>query len=355
MADQAAERTEQPTPRKLQRAKERGQVPRSQELGSVISIATLIITIALLSSYLSTWFADLIKGGLTGPTDPFTSIKAFSSFMNGQLMDAMIVVSPIIGALIVASIAGGVAVGGYTFSAESIKLKWDSLNPAKNIGNLLSTRSIVKLFISVAKLILVSLVVRFYLEDKLETLAVLRWAWSAEILAGIAKIVFGVSIRICAVLLAIALADIFYQKWKFTQEMRMSHQEVRQEHKDIEGSPELKGRIRKMQVQIATRQLQNTVPKANVVLVNPTHYAVAIQYDNTTMEAPAVVAKGADHMADRIREIARGHGIPIVRRPELTRTLFATVEPGQPIPQDLYTAIAEVLAMLYRLRQNRKK
>jgi flagellar biosynthesis protein FlhB len=354
MADQAAEKTEQPTPRKLQRSKERGQVPRSQELGSVISIAALVVTIALLSSTLTDWFANLIKDGLTGPTDPFIGVQAFSTFMNGKLLNAMIAISPIIGALTVASIAGSIAVGGYTFSAESIKLKWDSLNPAKNMGNLFSISSIVKLIISIAKLILVSLVVWFYLKDKLETLAVLRWAWSAEILAGIAKIVFGVSIRICAILLAIALVDIFYQKWKFTKDLRMSHQEIRQEHKDVEGSPELKSRIRQMQVQIATRQLQSTVPKADVVLVNPTHYAVAIQYDNSSMEAPAVVAKGADQMANKIREIARAHGVPIVRRPELTRTLFATVDPGHPIPQDLYMAIAEVLAMLHRLRQQRK-
>ncbi len=355
MADQAAEKTEQPTSRKLQRSKDRGQVPRSQELGSVISIAAFVITIALLASHLSDWFADLIKDGLTGKTAPFAGIRAFSTFMNGKLIDAMIVISPITGALIAASIAGSVAVGGYTFSTESIKFKWDSLNPAKNMENLFSSRSIVKLVISVAKLILVSLVVWFYLRDKLETLAVLRWAWSTQILAEIAKMVFGVCIRICAVLLVIALVDIFYQKWKFTQDLRMSHQEVRQEHKDIEGSPELKARIRQMQIQIATRQLQDTVPKANVVLVNPTHYAVAIQYDNATMEAPSVVAKGADHMADKIREIARAHGVPIVRRPELTRTLFATVEPGHTIPQDLYMAIAEVLAMLHRLRQQRKK
>jgi flagellar biosynthetic protein FlhB len=355
MADQAAEKTEQPTARKLQRSKEKGQVPRSQELGSVISITALVVTIALLASTLSNWFANLIKDGLTGPTDPFTSIRAFSTFMNGELIDAMIVISPIIGALLVASITGSIAVGGYTFSTESLELKWDSLNPAKNVANLFSSSSIVKLVISIAKLSLVSLVVWFYLKDKIETMAVLRWAWSAQILAGIAKMVFGVTIRICAVLLIIALADIFYQKWKFTRDMRMTHQEVRQEHKDVEGSPELKGRIRQMQVQIATRQMNKTVPKANVVLVNPTHYAVAIQYDNQTMDAPVVVAKGADHMADKIREIARGHGVPIVRRPELTRTLFATVEPGHAIPQDLYMAIAEVLAMLHRLRQQRKK
>ena len=355
MPDQAAERTEQPTPRKLQRARERGQVPRSQELGSVISIATLVITMALLSSYLANWFADLIKDGLTAPTSPFGGIRAFSTYMNGKLLDATIVISPIVGALTVASVLGSIAVGGYTFSTESLKFKWDSINPAKNLENLFSSRSVVKLLTSVAKLILVSLVVWFYLKDKLDTLAVLRWAWSTQILAGIAKIVFAVSIRICAVLLAIALVDILYQKWKFTQDMRMSHQEIRQEHKDVEGSPELKARIRRLQMQIATRQLQDAVPKANVVLVNPTHYAVAIQYDNQTMEAPTVVAKGADHMAEKIREIARAHGVPIVRRPELTRTLFATVEPGQSIPQELYMAIAEVLAMLHRLRQQRKK
>jgi flagellar biosynthetic protein FlhB len=160
-------------------------------------------------------------------------------------------------------------------------------------------------------------------------------------------------IRICIALVVIAIADAFYQKWKYIKELKMTRQELKEERKDTEGSPEVKGRIRKVQLGMAMKRMLQEVPKASVVLVNPTHVAVALRYEAKTMEAPVMVAKGADHLAEKIREIARAYGVPIVRRPELARTIYSTVQPGNVIPQTLYAAVAEVLAMIYRLR-NRK-
>jgi len=203
------------------------------------------------------------------------------------------------------------------------------------------------------KLFFVSLIVWFYLRSRLNTLAGLRWVWSAQMLDVIARIALGLLIRICVALLVIAVADAFYQKWKYTQELKMTRQEVKQERKETEGSPEVKGRIRRMQIERATRRMMEDVPKASVVLVNPTHVAVALRYDAKTTDAPVVVAKGADHMAEKIREIARAYGVPIIRRPELARTIYASVKPGNPIPENLYVAVAEVLAMIYRLRRRK--
>ena len=160
-------------------------------------------------------------------------------------------------------------------------------------------------------------------------------------------------IRICVVLMIIAAAEVFFQKWKYNEDMKMTKEEVKQERKDTDGSPELKGRIRRVQVEMSQNRMLQEIPKADVVIVNPTHVAVVLKYDPAAMNAPVMVAKGADHIAGKIREIARAYGVPIVRKPELARTIFSTVKEGHPVPGALYTAVAEVLAMVYRLRRNR--
>ena len=146
----------------------------------------------------------------------------------------------------------------------------------------------------------------------------------------------------------------FCQKWQYLQDMKMTKQEVKQERKSTDGSPEIKARIRRIQLEMSMKRLAQEVPKANVILVNPTHVAVALRYDAKTMEAPVLLAKGADHVAQKIMEIGRSYGVPIVRRPEVARAIFASVKPGQPIPESLYMAVAEVLALIYRLRQKKR-
>jgi flagellar biosynthetic protein FlhB len=169
-------------------------------------------------------------------------------------------------------------------------------------------------------------------------------------MTAIGRTILGLMIRVGIGLLVIAIADVFYQKWKYIQDLKMTRQEVKQERRDTEGSPEVKGRIRKIQFEMAVRRISAEVPKATVVLVNPKHVAVALHYEAKTMEAPIVVAKG---LAEKIREIARAYGVPIVRRPELARTIYSTIKPGGAIPETLYVAVAEVLAMIYRLRHSK--
>ncbi len=219
----------------------------------------------------------------------------------------------------------------------------------------MNSKAIVKLVLSLAKMGLIFLVAWLYLRSKTDEMTALRWAWTPQILATICQTIFGFTLRVTLVLLILAIIDAIYQKWKYTQDLRMSHQDIKQEHKDMEGSPETKGRLRKIRMDRVMQRLAESVPKADVVLVNPTHYAVAIQYEAGTMDSPVVVAKGTDDIAEKIREIARAHGVPIVRRPDLTRTLFSTVESGKTIPQELFMAVAEILALIYRLRQQRNK
>ena len=349
----AAERTEQPTHRRLRKARKKGRVPQSQEVTSIVTLLVLVAMVALLAPNLLQWFTIQIRQGMLCENSIFTDSKSFLDFIGRKTIDSILIICPILAALFAGSVIAGIAISGLNFAPEAINLKFNQLNPIAGLGKLVNARSLVKLLASILKLFCISLIVWFYLQDKLDVLAGLRWAWSGQILAVIAKIILGLMIRVGIALAIIAIADAFYQKWKYTKELKMTRQEVKEERKDIEGSPETKGRIRKIQLGMAMKRMLQEVPKASVVLVNPAHVAVALRYEAKTMEAPVMVAKGADHLAEKIREIARAYGVPIVRRPELARTIYSTVEPGNPIPESLYVAVAEVLAMIYRLRRRK--
>ncbi len=350
----AAEKTEQPTPRKLQKARGEGQTPQSQDMISAVTLMVLLLSIAFTGPSLFQWFKSKVTLGMSAQAGVFADSQAFITYLQARMIEAITVTLPILVALCVSVVLTSISIGGATLSASAIQFKLDSLNPATAVGKLFNTRSAVRLITSIFKLFLVSLIVWFYLRDKTEMLATLRWAWSIQIIGAIAKITFGLGIRVGVGVLIIGLADAYYQKWQYTQDMKMTRQEVKQERKDTDGSPELKSKIRRMQMEMSMKRLAQEVPKANVILVNPTHFAVALRYEAKTMDAPILLAKGADHQAQKIIQIARSYGIPIVRRPEVTRAIYASVKPGQPIPESLYMAVAEVLAMLFRLRQKRK-
>jgi flagellar biosynthetic protein FlhB len=351
----AAERTEQPTPRRLQKARESGQVPQSQELASAITLVVLLLATALLGPALFRWCQQkLIVGLSTSPDAAFADARTFLKFLNANTLDSIVATLPILAALAAAGILASAAVGGLTFSPQALRLKWNAINPAVAVQSLLDKRALVRLLASVLKLFFVGLIVWLYLRDKLEALAALRWAWSAEIISTTARIILGLGLRVGIAIMLIGLGDALYQRWQHIQELKMTRQEVKQEHKDLEGSPEIKARIRRLQVEMSMRRLMREVPKASVILVNPTHVAVALRYEAKTMEAPVLLAKGADLMAERIVKIGRSYGIPIVRRPAVARAIYATVKPGRAIPEALYMAVAEVLAMIYRLRQKKR-
>jgi flagellar biosynthesis protein FlhB len=356
MADaSAAEKTEQPTAKRLQEARSKGNVPQIQELVSVVTLLALIVAIALSSEHLAGWATSLVREGMSCRTQMFSSPDAFISFLNTKIIDSIIISMPIFAAMIACVAFVSLVLIGPNFASGAIQLKLDAINPASGIQQLFNMKSLVTLMVSIIKLILISIIVWVYLSDKIDTIMKLRWAWSTQIITTTGDMIFGVCIRVCIAILVLAIAETFYQKWQYTENLKMTKQEVKQELKDTEGSPEIKGRIRKIQLQMSMKRMLQEVPKAKVVLVNPTHFAVAIKYDQKTMIAPMVVAKGADHMAEKIMEVARAYGVPIVRRPELTRMIFATVPIDKPIPQELYVAVAEVMAMLHRLRQKRRK
>jgi flagellar biosynthetic protein FlhB len=353
MPETAADKTEQPTPRRLQKAREQGQVPESMEFSSVVTLVAMVAAVALMGPNLLNWTTNELRQGFNANNDVFTNTQSFMAFVSTRLTGALLITAPILAALLVAGIAGGVFVSGPNFSAKAIQFKLNAINPVAGLGKLFNAKSFVKLICSICKIVFVGLVVCFYVRGKIEELAALRWEWSTQILVSMSQLILGMMIRVCIALLVIALADLAWQKWKYIEDLKMTKQEVKDERKETEGSPEIKARIRRIQFETALKRIVQEVPKASVVLVNPTHYAVAIRYESKIMDCPVLLAKGVDYMAEKIREVARAYGVPILRRPELTRTIYNTLKPGQPIPQELYLAVAEILALVYRLKRNR--
>jgi len=349
----ATEKTEQPTEKQLSRAREEGKVPQSQEMMSAVSILVLVTIVAVLAPSLMRWFVIQMREGMSCQMGVFASNKAFVTFLNTKITDSILVIWPIFAALCAGAIVTGVSIGGINWAPGAIKLRFNLINPTAGLGRLISGKTMVHLLTSTLKLSFVSIILWQYLRKRLDMLAPLRWAWSAQILAAISRIILGLMIRVCIALLIIGIADTLYRKWKYIQELKMTRQEIKEERKQTEGSPEVKRRVRTIQFQMSMKRMLKEVPKANVVLVNPTHIAVALRYEAKTMEAPVMVAKGADHLAEKIREIARAYGVPIVRRPELARTIYSTVELGSVVPETLYVAVAEVLAMIHRLRHRK--
>ncbi len=356
MADKpAAEKTEQPTSRRLNKAREEGRVPQSQELASALTLTGLFLVLRLFGPSLLRWCERRIEAGLSAsPAGAFSDTEAFLHLMHRNIIDVIVVLLPILAILSVTGVLATFFVGGVTFTPGALRLRWDAINPVTALGKLFNKRAIVHVLLSILKLTLVSLIAWVYLRDKLEAIAIIRWTWSTQIIVATARLILGLVLRVGLAILILGIVDAVYQKWQHIQELKMTRQEVKQEHKDVDGSPEVKARIRRLQMEMSMRRLRLDVPKANVILVNPTHVAVALRYDARTMEAPILLAKGADHMAEQIVRIGRSYGIPIVQRPPLARAIFAGVKPGQPIPEGLYMAVAEVLAMIYRLRQKRR-
>lgn len=352
----AAEKTEQPTPRKLKKAREKGQLPRSEELPSAGCIVALLLGLVLTGPGILLWMTQQMRHAMTVDNSVFTDSGHFMEFIGSRILQMIGAVGPLFLILSVVSILACVIITGFNYSTQALSPKWEALNPVEGAKKLVDLKSLVRLAISVAKLLVISVIVYFFVRDKMEEMSALRWAGSVESLVeSIAQLSMGIMIRICVALVPIAAVDAIYQRYKYMQDLKMTKQEVREEHRDTDGSPEVRSRIRRLQMEMASKRMLQEVPKADVVLTNPTHVAVALKYAPGQMSSPVVVAKGADLMAARVREIAKNHDVPIIRRPELARTLYATVEPGQPIPQNLFVAVAEVLALIYKMRGKNRR
>ncbi len=343
------ERTEQATPKREQDAREKGQVPRSRELNTVAALLAAAAALIIMGESLTRSLAAQMQRGLSLSREQVMDTTALPARFLEAVVEAMLTLMPFFALMVVVAIAAAAALGGWAFSA--ISFKWDKLDPIKGMGRVFAWRGLVEMLKGMAKFLLVALAALLLLKMLGQQFLGLGRESLPQGLAHVGDLLSWAFLVLSATLLLVVLIDVPFQLWDHQRQMRMTKQEVRDEHKQTEGSPEVKGRIRRMQMEIAQRRMMAEVPKADVVVTNPTHYAVALRYDQARGDAPVVVAKGTDLVALKIRTVAQENDVPVLEAAPLARALYHSTELDQPIPVGLYRAVAMVLAYVYHLRQ----
>lgn len=352
MADKpASDRTEKATPERIKRAREEGQIPQAVELASAFVLVVLLITLAITGPRIFAWFTCLVQDGLTFRYRVTMDADGFSRLLGSVGAQTLGVISPLLIGAAAVSVFSGLVSGGWVFSTKAISIRWENLSPVRGLKGLFSSRAAFQTLVAIAKTSVIMWIVWRYLSDKMDVCLQMEFLSPAGQVESMSRLVFGLLLRVTVGMLVIAGADFLYQKWNYYRQLRMTKQEVKEEQRQYEVAPELKGRIRRVQYEMVRRRMLHEVPKADVVLANPTHVAVALRYDRKAGNAPVVVAKGPDLLSEKIKEIARANNVPILYRPALARAIYGSVEVGEPIGPELFVAVAEVLAMIYRLRR----
>ncbi len=353
MADEqsAQERTEEPTPERLRKAREEGQFPQSQEVPSAMIIIGMLIGLGLCSRMLLDWFIQTTRQSLmtaASTTHDLTGVLVSCG------ISSLVICLPLLIIAAVVSVFSSITVAGLYYSPKAVELKVSRLNPAKGLKEMFSMKSGAQIITVLTKIVVLSTIVYYYTASKMGDYLALRYSSPREVTGQMAVIAMGLLVRVAIAMSAIAGVEYLYQRHAWKKRLRMSRQDVKQERKQYELSPEIRSRIRSIQMALTRRRMLKDVPTADVVIVNPTHVAVALKYDAASMQAPMVMARGADLICEKIKEVARAHDVPIVEKPELARSLYAAADVGQAIPENLFLAVAEVLAMIYRMRKRQK-
>lgn len=348
--DSDLEKTEPATPKRIERAREDGDVPRSKELATVSVLLTMLVGIWASGTQLTQALKSNMAAGLTLPRNLVFEPDLLLVSIAQNLMELLWAFLPLAVLVVFIAIASPVLLGGWNVSSKALMPKFNKLNPLSGIKNLVSKNAAMEFFKAVIKATLVGSVAFFVVAAEIDDVLMLPLLPLNEALTSTAYLILVTMIAIASSLVLIAAVDVPYQLWSYANKLKMTKQDVRQESKETEGNPEIKARIRQQQREMARRRMMAEIPNADVVVTNPTHYAVAIQYKNDSMRAPVVVAKGADAIALKIREIAAEHKISVLESPKLARALYAHTELGDAIPEALYAAVAEVLAYVYQMR-----
>jgi flagellar biosynthetic protein FlhB len=348
------ERTEAPTQKRLDEARERGQVPRSRDLSAAAVLLAAGLGLFFLGGPLGSKLAAIMRSSLSlTRAQALDSAQLLPSFQNA-ILQSLLAVAPVLACTLAAAICAPLAIGGWTFAGSSMAPKFERLDPMAGFGRMFSLNGVVELSKSLFKFGLVGSVGALVLGVHMDALMNLGREPVVAAITHASYISGQALLALSGSLILIAAVDAPYQVWQHRRELRMTREEVRQEHKEHEGSPEVKGRIRSLQRERAQRRMMLDVPKADVIVVNPTHYAIALRYDEANMRAPIVVAKGTDLIAAKIREVAAEHNVPIFEAPPLARALYRAVEIGGEIPAQLYVAVAQVLTYIFQLRTARR-
>jgi flagellar biosynthetic protein FlhB len=350
MAEDAGDKTEAPTPRRRQEAREQGNIARSPDLtAAVLLIGTMMLlhyTGSSLAGALKSLVAETLSAAtfrdltLTSPTQVFIKIG----------LVVALAIAPLFGGVMFLAVVANVAQVGFNLNTKRLEPNLGALNPMKGLGKMFGgAGTAMTMAMSFLKLVLVGMTAYSAVHGRLHQIIAVQQLSYMQIFGLGMEMTYSIAIRIGMLLLVLAIIDYVYQRIRIERDLRMTKQEVKEEMRRMDGDPLMKQRRRQLAQQMAQKKLKKEVPKADVIVTNPTHFAVALKYDADSMNAPRVVAKGGDFMAKRIREIAIEHGIPILERPPLARALYRMCDVGQEIPEQFYSAVAEILAYVYEL------
>jgi len=353
MAEESFEdKTEKATPKKREEARKKGEVAKSRELPSVAVLLASLITLTIFGSFMYTHIQTVMRESFSLPILKEVNIPEFMVFAEKMITIFILTLSPILAAIFITAVLSNIMQVGFMLSGESIRPKLSRLNPIKGFGRLFSKQSFMELFKSLLKLAIVSIVAYLTVRAEMKNVYLLGDMEFNSIVAYILLTIFKIFIRCALAMIFLVAIDYAFQKWDFEKRLKMSKKEVKDEFKRTEGDPLIKSRIRSIQMQMARKRMMQDVPKADVVITNPTSLALALKYDSSVMGAPKLLAKGAGEIAKRIRELAEKHDIPVVENKDLAQSIYSLVEIGQEIPPALYEAVAEVLAYIYKLKGN---
>ncbi|MBQ8596561.1 MAG: flagellar biosynthesis protein FlhB [Lachnospiraceae bacterium] len=350
------EKTEEPTAKKLEDARKEGQVAKSKEIANAFGILALFLVLKFYVGTMGQGFIDVFKGiygqipDVIQMYDGMIPEAALLVVIRSIMVRMLIIMAPVLLVAVIVAFVCDVVQVKWKITTKPLQPKFSKLSPIKGFGRIFSANSLMELLKSVAKIGIICYVVYSYILDRIGDIYLLYDMTLNTAIGLIGELVIDLGIRIAAVYMVLALLDFAYQKWKFKQDMMMTKQEVKDEYKNQEGDPQVKGKQKQRMREASMRRMMQQLPEADVVITNPTHYAVAVKYDPEKYDAPYVIAKGQDYLAQRIKEIAKENDVEIVENKPLARMLYANVEIGGLVPPELYQAVAEVLAFVYHLK-----
>ncbi|MHB1216283.1 MAG: flagellar biosynthesis protein FlhB [Thiobacillus sp.] len=344
------EKTEPASPQRLQKAREDGQVVQSRELGTFVVLMVGGATLWTMASGLGQTLSHIVRDGLQFNPDIARDSAYVMTQLSDQSFEAALALSPFLAMVVVATLASPLLLRGWLFSAKAFAPKFDRLNPFSGIKRMFSSQGLVELVKALSKAGLLGGVAVWLIWSNIGGVFSLSLETPSSAIQHMGDLIGKVFLLVSGTMIFVVALDLPYQLWSFFKKLRMSKDELRREAKESEGDPHLKAHIRAQQREVARRRMMSEIPTADVVVTNPTHFAVALKYSEGKMGAPRVVAKGADAVAARIRELAAEHKVPLLEAPPLARALFRHTELGDEIPATLYAAVAEVLAYVFQLR-----
>jgi flagellar biosynthesis protein FlhB len=354
MADESAEKTEQPTPKKLQDAAEKGQIARSKDMGTAFVLIGSAVAILMFGKMLAKAVLDIGQRMLRlDQKDIFETNSMFTAW--GAVGEHLI--PPMAGIffiILIAAFLGNTLLGGFNFSWQAAGPKLSKMNPLNGFKRMFGLQALVELLKSILKVLVVVGIAYLLLKMFFFDIMALSLMSEPNNIESALYFLSWLFLGLCASVSVIAMVDAPYQKWNHTKQLKMSLQEIKDEYKNAEGDPQIKGRIRRMQMQMSMKRMMQEVPKADVIVTNPTHYAVALKYDQGKFRAPVVLAKGVDEVAMHIRRIGNEHKVPVLESPALARAIYHTTKIDHPIPEQLFAAVAQVLAYVYQLKMYKK-